>query len=105
MQTSVAEAEDKAGAPELVVTDSRSEDTHHRLMLLRGDKPWTRTTIRLAKVQNSDRIDKAGVELQDRRIKLIQAADGVLKTVFAIGGSAAPRGSASADERDAGCQL
>lgn len=74
-------------------------------MLLRGDKPWTRTTIRLAKVQNSDRIDKAGVELQDRRIKLIQAADGVLKTVFAIGGSDAPRGSASADERDAGCQL
>ncbi len=74
--------------PELVVTNRRGEDHRHRIMLLRGDKAWTRTTISLTKLENTDLIETAGVEVEDRRVELLQAVGGVAKTLVALGGSA-----------------
>lgn len=88
-----------APEPELVVTDTRTEDQRHRLMLLRADKAWARTTIALTKVENTDLIDTAGIEVEDRRVQLLEAAGGVVKTLIAIGGSA----SGSGQREQLGC--
>lgn len=78
-------AQGKPPVNELVVTNTRLEDQAHRMLLLRGDQPWTRTTINLVKVENSDLIASAGVEVADRRAELLQSAGTVLKTLAPLG--------------------
>lgn len=71
----------QAPVNELVVTNTKLEDQGRRLILLRGDQLWTRTSISLAKVENTDLIASAGVEVQDRRVELIQTGGAVLKAL------------------------
>jgi hypothetical protein len=72
----------KPAAYDLSVTDTRLEDPGHRLMVLRDDRLWARTTFNIAKVENTDLIDSAGVEVADRRVELIQNVGTILKTVL-----------------------
>ena len=82
-----AGASGKDSPPGLVVTVARQQDERHRLMLLRGDKLWTRTTISLAKVENTDLIESAGVEVEDRRVALIQNFAGAVRTASLLLGA------------------
>lgn len=75
-------AEGKPPVDDLVVTDTRAEETAHRLMILRDDTAWTKTTISLAKVENSDLIESAGVAVEDQRLALIQTIGNAAKTVL-----------------------
>jgi hypothetical protein len=74
----------KPPSNDLVVTDTRAEEAVHRFMILRDDTAWTRTTISLAKVENSDLIDSAGVSVEDQRIALIQTIGTAAKTVLPL---------------------
>ncbi|TXC69787.1 hypothetical protein FSB78_01555 [Sphingomonas ginsenosidivorax] len=76
-----------AGTPEnldLVVTNRRVEDRRNRILLLRDDTLWKRTTINLAKVENTDLIQTAGVEVEDRRAAFIQTTGGIVKVVIPL---------------------
>jgi len=82
-----------AGKPpdlDLEVTDMRAEEPELRLMMLRDDKLWTRTSVSLAKVENSDLIDSAGVAVEDRRAELIQTAGAAAKLFASIAPAAGP---------------
>lgn len=67
---------------DLSVVNTKLEDQSRRLMLLRGDRFWTRTTLNISKVENTDLIASAGVEVEDRRIELIQTGGAILKTLI-----------------------
>lgn len=76
-----------AGKPptyDLVVTDTRAEEPTHRLMVLRDDSVWTRTSINLAKVENSDLIENVGVAVEDHRMELIQTIGTAAKTILPL---------------------
>jgi hypothetical protein len=77
-------ADGKPPALDLVVTDTRAEEATHRLMILRDDSAWTKTTISLAKVENSDLIESAGVAVEDQRMTLIQTIGNAAKTVLPL---------------------
>ncbi|HMI18149.1 MAG TPA: hypothetical protein VK533_01260 [Sphingomonas sp.] len=77
-------AEGKPPVNDLVVTDTRAEEATHRLMILRDDSAWTKTTISLAKVENSDLIESAGVAVEDQRLTLIQTIGNAAKTVLPL---------------------
>jgi len=80
----------KPAGADLIVTDSRAEDLTHRLMILRDDNLWTRTTINLSKVENSDLIDSAGVAVEDHRMELIQTIGSAAKLLASIAPAAGP---------------
>jgi hypothetical protein len=89
---------DKPAGYDLSVTDNRLEDPDYRLMVLRNDRLWARTTFNIAKVENTDLIDSAGVEVADRRVELIQNVGTILKTVL-------PFAAAVSDEKPVpGCE-
>lgn len=78
-------AADKPARYELTVDDTRVEDQTRRFLLLRGDRLWTKTTVNLSKVENTDLISKAGVEVADRRAELIQNVSGIAKQLASLG--------------------
>jgi len=85
-------AVDAAGKPvaePLVVVNRRTEDTSKRMLLLRGDPLWTRTTVNLLKVENTDLIKSAGVEVADRRAELITNVASIAKVLIPIAFGAA----------------
>lgn len=76
-----------AGKPEaldMVVTNRKIEDRSHRIVALRDDSPWKRTIVNFAKVENSDLIQTAGIEVQDRRVEFLQNVAGVIKTIIPL---------------------
>ena len=95
----------EAGKPpsfDLVVTDTRSEEPQHRLMVLRDDSVWTRTTINLAKVENSDLIESVGVAVEDRRMELIQTIGTAAKIIAPLvmrAPAAGPQGVIKPEDR------
>jgi hypothetical protein len=93
----------KPAPSEMIVTNTRIEDIAHKFLLLRDDAAWTRTTISLAKVENSDLIESAGVEVEDRRMELIQTIGAAAKTLLPILVGASPGRPDIEDELIAGC--
>ena len=83
-------APDKPPNPDLVVTDMRTEEPGLRLMILRDDTLWTRTSVSLAKVENSDLIDSAGIAVEDRRMELVQTIGTAAKVLASFAPAAGP---------------
>lgn len=75
---------------DLLVTDVRAEEPAHRIMILRDDNAWTRTNVSLAKIENSDLIDSAGISVEDHRAELIETVATAAKTLVPLMVGASP---------------
>lgn len=84
-----ATAGDKPTEEAFVVTNRRLEDTTRRIMILDADPFWSRTTINLTKVQDTDLIASASSEVVDRRAEIMTNVGNVLKVVIPLIGAAA----------------
>lgn len=78
---------------DLSVVNTKLEDQSRRLMLLRGDRFWTRTTLNISKVENTDLVASVGVEVEDRRIELIQTGGAILKNLIPFAPGVAGQGT------------
>jgi hypothetical protein len=77
----------------LVVTPSQREDSSRRIMVLREDPLWSRTNLTFTKIENTDLVATAGVEVQDRRVEFLQNAGAIIKTIapLVMGADGKPR--------------
>ncbi|MFJ2485978.1 hypothetical protein [Pseudomonas sp. NPDC087639] len=73
----------KAAAP-LTVTNRRLEDTTRRIMMIGADPFWSRTTINLTKVPDTDLIASASSEVVDRRAEIVTSVGSVLKVILPV---------------------
>lgn len=94
IELKVAKAGDKPPAEPFVVTNRRLEDTTRRVMILGADPFWTKTTINLTKVPDTDLIATASSDVTDQRTEIITNVGNVLKVVvpLAVGAAAKPDG-------------
>lgn len=83
------DAAGKQAAAPLTVTNRRLEDTTRRIMMIGADPFWSRTTINLTKVPDTDLIASASSEVVDRRAEITTSAGSVLKAILPLAMGAA----------------
>jgi hypothetical protein len=89
IQFKPVDAAGKQLADPLVIVNRKREDTTRRIMMINADPFWSKTTVNLTKVPDTDLIASASAEVVDRRAEIITSVGSVLKIILPLAAGAA----------------